>query len=61
MLVQAFLDRKEIDVILSGWFLQRTTTFRVADNRGTRGEYNSPRSTPPRVSRPTTPTTGTWN
>lgn len=27
----------------------------------TREEHNSPRSAPPRVSRPITPTTGTWN
>src|SRR5271169_583213 len=32
----------------------------VAYDRGTRGERNSPRSAPPRVSRPITPTTGTW-
>jgi hypothetical protein len=29
--------------------------FKQVHDRGTRGEYNSPRSTPPRVSRPITP------
>src|SRR5271154_3126607 len=51
-----FRTGRRATLFLSDWFsTQDAHDPAFASDRGTRREYNSPRSTPPRVSRPTSP------